>query len=95
MRTVEHARANCSVADGRALSPALLTRLEAHAWPRNFYPKPRGARRVVLSAIAGVLLLALWVVLGFVIPLGAGCEQQMHPAGAQRDHETQHHPQCE
>lgn len=39
MRTVDHVRANCAVADGRALSPALLAELTAHAWPRNWYPE--------------------------------------------------------
>jgi aryl-alcohol dehydrogenase-like predicted oxidoreductase len=37
MRTPEHARANCAVSDGRALSPALLRELQGHAWARNFY----------------------------------------------------------
>jgi aryl-alcohol dehydrogenase-like predicted oxidoreductase len=37
MRTAEHARENCAVADGRRLSPALLEELKKHAWPRNFY----------------------------------------------------------
>jgi aryl-alcohol dehydrogenase-like predicted oxidoreductase len=37
MRTPEHARANCAVSDGRALSPALLKELTAHEWARNFY----------------------------------------------------------
>jgi len=81
MRTVEHARANCAVGDGRPLSPALLTRLESHAWRRNFYPEPRRTRRVGWSAIAGVLSLALWVVLGFVIPLGAGWVHLLFAAG--------------
>ncbi len=37
MRTAEHARENCAVADGRRLSPGLLKELKKHAWPRNFY----------------------------------------------------------
>ena len=37
MRTPEHARANCAVSDGRALTPALLQELRAHEWKRNFY----------------------------------------------------------
>ncbi|HJQ97309.1 MAG TPA: aldo/keto reductase [Candidatus Polarisedimenticolaceae bacterium] len=37
MRRPEHARANASVSDGRTLSPALLGRLEAHAWDKNWY----------------------------------------------------------
>jgi len=37
MRRVEHARANAAVSDGRALTPALLKRLEAHAWEKNWY----------------------------------------------------------
>lgn len=37
MRTPAHARSNCAVSDGRALSAALLAELTAHAWPRNFY----------------------------------------------------------
>lgn len=73
MRTVEHARANCAAGDGRALSPALLTRLEAHAWPRNFYPVPQPPRRYTLpSGILGALMLALWLALGFLVPMGTG-----------------------
>lgn len=81
MRTVEHARANCAVGDGRTLSPALLTRLEAHAWPRNFYPKPAAPRRFRLSAIIGTLMLALWVVLGFLVPTGTGWVHLLLAAG--------------
>jgi aryl-alcohol dehydrogenase-like predicted oxidoreductase len=37
MRRPEHAKANAAVSDGRALSPALLERLAAHAWEKNWY----------------------------------------------------------
>ena len=37
MRRVEHARANTAVSDGRPLTPALLSRLKAHAWRKNWY----------------------------------------------------------
>jgi aryl-alcohol dehydrogenase-like predicted oxidoreductase len=37
MRRPEHARANAAVSDGRALSPALLHQLKAHAWDKNWY----------------------------------------------------------
>ena len=37
MRSAEHARANAAVADGRALTPALLARLAGHAWEKNWY----------------------------------------------------------
>ncbi len=37
MRTPEHAAANCAAGDGRHLSPGLIDRLHAHAWPRNWY----------------------------------------------------------
>jgi aryl-alcohol dehydrogenase-like predicted oxidoreductase len=37
MRTEAHARQNCAVSDGRALSPALLGELKNHKWERNFY----------------------------------------------------------
>ena len=37
MRRPEHAEANCKASDGKPLSPDLLSRLKAHAWPRNFY----------------------------------------------------------
>jgi aryl-alcohol dehydrogenase-like predicted oxidoreductase len=39
MRRAEHARANAAVADGRALSPALLARLDEHAWEKNWYDR--------------------------------------------------------
>jgi aryl-alcohol dehydrogenase-like predicted oxidoreductase len=37
MRRVATVEASVAVSDGRRLSPALLQRLEAHAWARNFY----------------------------------------------------------
>jgi aryl-alcohol dehydrogenase-like predicted oxidoreductase len=37
MRTVEHARANAAVSDGRLLDPALLEKLGGHAWAKNWY----------------------------------------------------------
>jgi aryl-alcohol dehydrogenase-like predicted oxidoreductase len=37
MRRTEHARANAAISDGRPLSPALLERLGAHAWTKNWY----------------------------------------------------------
>jgi len=37
MRRTAHVRANAAVSDGRALSPGLLERLEAHAWDKNWY----------------------------------------------------------
>jgi aryl-alcohol dehydrogenase-like predicted oxidoreductase len=37
MRRMATVDANVAVADGRRLSPALLTELAKHAWPRNFY----------------------------------------------------------
>lgn len=37
MRLAEHARQNTAVSDGRPLSPALLRKLEAHAFPKNWY----------------------------------------------------------
>jgi len=37
MRTMEHAKVNCAVSDGRRLSAGLLEELKAHAWTRNFY----------------------------------------------------------
>ena len=37
MRRPEHARANAPVSDGRRLSPALLEKLSAHAWDKNWY----------------------------------------------------------
>jgi aryl-alcohol dehydrogenase-like predicted oxidoreductase len=36
-RRPAHAAANAAVADGRPLSPALLARLAAHAWDKNWY----------------------------------------------------------
>lgn len=37
MRRAKHVKANASVADGRPLSEALLARLAAHAWEKNWY----------------------------------------------------------
>ena len=37
MRRPEHARANAAVSDERPLGPALLERLGAHAWTKNWY----------------------------------------------------------
>jgi aryl-alcohol dehydrogenase-like predicted oxidoreductase len=37
MRSVEHARANAAVSDGRSLSPELIERLREHAWEKNWY----------------------------------------------------------
>jgi aryl-alcohol dehydrogenase-like predicted oxidoreductase len=37
MRRATHATANAAIADGRALSPALLERLAPHAWSKNWY----------------------------------------------------------
>jgi len=37
MRRVATAEANAAISDGRRLSPALLEKLKAHAWPKNFY----------------------------------------------------------
>ncbi len=37
MRTQANVRANCAWSDGRRLSDALLDRLTAHAWEKNFY----------------------------------------------------------
>lgn len=37
MRRAAHATANAAIADGRPLSPALLARLAAHAWDKNWY----------------------------------------------------------
>jgi aryl-alcohol dehydrogenase-like predicted oxidoreductase len=37
MRRVEHARANAAASDGRALSQAMLERLTAHVWRKNWY----------------------------------------------------------
>lgn len=38
MRRPEHVTANCTVSDGKKLSPQMLTALQREAWPRNFYP---------------------------------------------------------
>jgi len=38
MRRAEHVRANIAASDKGPLSPALLTRLEPHAWEKNWYP---------------------------------------------------------
>lgn len=37
MRKTRNVEANCSVSDGRKLSPELATALKQHAWQRNFY----------------------------------------------------------
>lgn len=37
MRTVEHAKENCSVSDKGPLSPTLMKKLKEHVWERNFY----------------------------------------------------------
>lgn len=37
MRTVKNVEANCTLSDGRTLSPPLLQELRNHAWDRNFY----------------------------------------------------------
>ena len=37
MRRAKHVKANASVADGRTLSSAMLERLAAHAWEKNWY----------------------------------------------------------
>lgn len=37
MRRFEHVRANTAAGDGRVLSPALLARLQEHAWDKNWY----------------------------------------------------------
>ena len=37
MRRPEHARANAAASDGRALSAAMLAKLRAHAWDKNWY----------------------------------------------------------
>src|SRR5262245_55061542 len=38
MRRTATVEANVAVSDGRRLSPGLLTKLDDHAWERNFYP---------------------------------------------------------
>jgi hypothetical protein len=73
MRTVEHARANCALGDARPLSPALLAKLEAHAWPRDWYPHDPPVSRLALPAlIAALVMLVVWIVGTFVVPVGAG-----------------------
>ena len=73
MRTPEHARANCAVGSARALSPALLTKLEAHAWPRNWYPGPSRSELLALpSLLAALIPLLVWIVGTFVVPVGSG-----------------------
>lgn len=73
MRTPEHARANCAVGSARPLSPALLKRLEAHAWPRNWYPGPSRAELLALpSLLAALISLIIWVIGTFVAPVGTG-----------------------
>ena len=37
MRKTRNVEANCSVSDGRKLSPELMATLKQHAWNRNFY----------------------------------------------------------
>jgi len=37
MRSVANVERNCAVSDGRMLSKALIDRLRAHRWQRNFY----------------------------------------------------------
>jgi len=37
MRRAEHARSNAAVSDGRLLSAAMLRKLDAHAWDKNWY----------------------------------------------------------
>jgi len=37
MRRTAHVRSNAAVSDGRTLSPAMLSRLEKHAWYKNWY----------------------------------------------------------
>jgi aryl-alcohol dehydrogenase-like predicted oxidoreductase len=73
MRTPEHARANCAVGNARALSPALLARLEVHAWPRDWYPRPSRMERLALPTLAAAVVpLVVWVIGTFVVPVGAG-----------------------
>ena len=38
MRRAEHVRANVAAGEKGALSPGMLSRLEAHAWAKNWYP---------------------------------------------------------
>jgi aryl-alcohol dehydrogenase-like predicted oxidoreductase len=84
MRTPEHARANCRAGDGRRLSPALLGRLETHAWPRNFYAgaETTGGRYATLTLLLAVLLLAVWGLGTFAVPVGAGWVHLFLAAGA-------------
>jgi aryl-alcohol dehydrogenase-like predicted oxidoreductase len=73
MRTPEHARANCAVGSAPSLSPALLKKLEAHAWPRNWYPGPSRAELLALpSLLAALVPLVIWIVGAFLVPVGAG-----------------------
>jgi len=37
MRRSAHVRSNAAVSDGRTLSPAMLSRLQEHAWDKNWY----------------------------------------------------------
>lgn len=73
MRTPEHARANCAIGNAKPLSPALLKRLEAHAWPRNWYPGPSRSELLALPwLLAALIPLIIWIVGAFVVPVGAG-----------------------
>ena len=73
MRTPEHARANCAIGSAKPLSPALMKRLEAHAWPRNWYPGPTRSELLALpSLLAALIPLIVWVLGAFVVPVGAG-----------------------
>ena len=73
MRTPEHARENCALGDARALSPALLARLEAHAWQRDWYPQPaRPGTFAIPTLLASLTALALWALGTFLAPVGAG-----------------------
>ncbi len=38
MRRVEHVRSNVAASEKGPLSPGMLSRLEAHAWDKNWYP---------------------------------------------------------
>ena len=82
MRTAEHARANCAAGNAGPLSAGLLERLEAHAWPRNWYPAAARPRRWFRPWLGlGLLALALWLVLGFLVPPGAGWVHLLLPTG--------------
>jgi len=73
MRTPEHARANCAIGNAKPLSPALLKRLELHAWPRNWYPGPSRSERLELPTLLAALIpLVIWILGAFVVPVGAG-----------------------